>query len=182
MVVADTATLLYILQPDAPAPLGDDGQQIEKCRERVELLLKNLSEAGVRVVVPTPVLAELMVSVGPGKVQLLGEINTSAAFSVVPFDQIAAVECACLNDPTMTKKMGPKDTKAKVKFDRQILAIAKVAGVHTLYTDDKRLIARATANGLKTVRMQDLPLPPEPPQRELELMQPSPGTAARPSP
>lgn len=182
MVVADTATLLFILQPDAPAPLGDDGHQIEKCRERVELLLKNLSEAGVRVVVPTPVLAELMVSVGPGKVQLLGEINTSAAFSVVPFDQIAAIECACLNDPTMAKKLGPKDTKAKVKFDRQILAIAKVAGVHTLYTDDKRLIARAAANGLKAVRMQDLPLPPEPPQRELELVQPSQATAAPPSP
>ncbi|WEN15726.1 hypothetical protein PY254_03360 [Rhodanobacter sp. AS-Z3] len=179
MVVADTATLLFILQPDASAPLGNDGDPIPKCRERVELLLKNLSEAGVRVVVPTPVLAELMVSVGPGKVQLLGEINQSAAFSIVAFDQIAAVECACLNDPTLGKKLGPKDTKAKVKFDRQILAIAKVAGAHTLYTDDKRLIARATANGLKTVRMQDLPLPPEPPQGELELTQTKPDATAK---
>jgi predicted nucleic acid-binding protein len=178
MVVVDTATLLFILQPDASAPLGDDGQPIPKCRERVELLLRNLSEAGVRVVVPTPVLAELLVSVGPGKVQLLGEINQSAAFSVVAFDQIAAVECACLNDPTLGKRLGPKDTKAKVKFDRQILAIAKVAGAHTLYTDDKTLIARATANGLKTVRMQDLSLPPEPPQGELELVQAKPDTSA----
>ncbi|MDC8015843.1 PIN domain-containing protein [Tahibacter soli] len=169
MVVADTATLLFVLQPDASAPLGDDGEPIPKCRERVELLLNNLSDAGVRVVVPTPVLAELMVSVGPGKLQLLGEISHSAAFSVVSFDQIAAVECACLKDPTMSRKLGPKDTKAKVKFDRQILAIAKVAGAHTLYTDDKKLIARATANGLKTVRMQDLPLPPEPPQGQLEF-------------
>lgn len=169
MVVVDTATLLFILQPDARAPLGPDGITLPKCRERVELLLKNLSEAGVRVVVPTPVLAEIMVSVGPGKAQLLGEINQTAAFSVVAFDQIAAIECACLNDPTLGKKLGAKDTKAKVKFDRQILAIAKVAGAHTLYTDDKRLIATATANGLKTVRMQDLPLPPEPPQGELEL-------------
>ena len=178
MVVADTATLLFILQPDASAPLGDDGQPIPKCRERVELLLNNLSDAGVRVVVPTPVLAELMVSAGPGKVQVLGEISHSSAFSVVSFDQIAAVECACLNDPTMGKKLGPKDTKAKVKFDRQILAIAKVAGAHTLYTDDKKLIARATANGLKAVRMQDLPLPPEPPQGELELVHPMPNVAA----
>lgn len=67
--------------------------------------------------------------------------------------------------------MGKRDTKAKVKFDRKILAIAKVAGAHTLYTDDKTLIARATANGLKSVRMQDLPMPPEPPQGELELVQ-----------
>lgn len=178
MVVADTATLLFILQPDANAPLGDDGNPIPKCRERVELLLQNLSDAGVRVVVPTPVLAELMVSVGPGKAQLLGAINQSAAFSVVAFDQVAAIECACLNDPTMGKKLAAKDTKAKVKFDRQILSIAKVAGAHTLYTDDKTLIARATANGLKTVRMQDLPVPPEPPQGELELAPPMPDTAA----
>lgn len=177
MVVIDTATLLFILQPDARAPLGDDGEPIPKCRERVELLLRNLSEAGVRVVVPTPVLAELMVSVGPGKVQLLGEINQSAAFHVVAFDQIAAVECACLNDPALQKKLGPRDTKAKVKFDRQILAIAKVAGAHTLYTDDKRLIARAAANGLQAVRMQDLPLPAEPPQGELELVLSNPDAA-----
>ena len=65
-----------------------------------------------------------------------------------------------------------------MKFDRQILAIAKAVGVHTLYTDDKRLITRATANGLKTVRMQDLPLPPEPPQGELELIQTDPHAAA----
>ncbi|WP_267112379.1 PIN domain-containing protein [Xanthomonas sacchari] len=173
MVVVDTATLLFILQPDANAPLGDSGKPIPKCRERVELLLNNLSEAGIRVVVPTPVLAELMVSVGPGKLKLLGEITHSAAFSVASFDQIAAVECSCLKDPTMNKKLGPKETKAKVKFDRQILAIAKVAGAHTLYTDDKTLIARATANGLRTVRMQDLPLPPEPPQGELALPPPS---------
>ncbi len=179
MVVADTATLLFILQPDAKAPLGDDGEPVTKCRERAELLLKNLSEASVRVVVPTPVLAELLVSVGPGKTQLLGEISHSAAFSVVAFDQIAAVECACLIDPTMMRKLTPNDTKAKVKFDRQILAIAKVAGAHTLYTDDKSLIARATANGLKTVRMQDLPLPPEPPQRELELTQRSSSVVAQ---
>lgn len=57
MVVADTATLLFILQPDARAPLGDDGQPIPKCRERIELLLNNLSVAGVRVVISTPVLA-----------------------------------------------------------------------------------------------------------------------------
>jgi len=182
MVVVDTATLLFILQPDARAPLGDDGEPISKCRERVELLLMNLSEAGVRVVVPTPVLAELMVSVGPGKVQLLGEINQSAAFHVAAFDQIAAVECACLIDPALQKKLAPKETKAKVKFDRQILAIAKVAGAHTLYTDDKRLIARAAANGLKTIRMQDLPLPPEPPQGELELGEPNTDAAAMASP
>jgi len=174
MVVVDTATLLFILQPDARAPLGDDGQPVPKCRERVELLLKNLSDAGIRVVVPTPVLAELMVSVGSGKIQLLGEITQSAAFSVVAFDQIAAIECACLKDPELEKKKGPKETKAKVKFDRQILAVAKVAGAQTLYTDDKRLIACATTNGLRTVRMQDLPLPPEPPQGELDLPQPDP--------
>jgi predicted nucleic acid-binding protein len=178
MVVVDTATLLFILQPDTRGPLGDDGQPIPKCRERVELLLKNLSDAGIRVVVPTPVLAELMVSVGSGKIQLLGEINQSAAFSVVAFDQIAAIECACLNDPALQKKQGPKETKAKVKFDRQILAIAKVTGAHTLYTDDKQLIGRATANGLKTVRMQDLPVPPEPPQGELDLPQPGPDAPA----
>lgn len=182
MVVLDTATLLFVLQPDARAPLGDDGEPVSKCRERVDALLKNLSDAAVRVVVPTPVLAELMVSVGPGKVQLLGQINQSTAFSVVAFDQIAAVECACLNDPALAKKLGPKDSKAKVKFDRQILAIAKVAGAHTLYTDDKRLIACATANGLKTVRMQDLPLPPEPPQGELELIQAKPDADSGPSP
>ena len=55
-------------------------------------------------------------------------------------------------------------TKAKVKFDRQIVAIALANGAHTVYTGDEKLAARAVAAKLKAVLTWNLPLPPEPPQ------------------
>ena len=60
-------------------------------------------------------------------------------------------------------------SKSKIKFDRQIVAIAKAEGAHTVYSDDKDVHSYASRAGLKAYRTVDLDLPPEDPQRHLEL-------------
>jgi hypothetical protein len=50
---------------------------------------------------------------------------------------------------------------AKIKFDRQIVAIAKVTGATVIYSDDKNLRNFATANNIATVKLAELPLPAE---------------------
>lgn len=55
MVAMDATTLLLLLFPSAPPPLDPATKlPVEKCKERVELLLENLSKAGIKVVIPTP--------------------------------------------------------------------------------------------------------------------------------
>lgn len=66
----------------------------------------------------------------------------------------------------------PEATRAKIKFDRQILAIAIVEGATAVYSDDADVRGYATEAGLDAYALADLPLPPEDPQSALPLEQP----------
>jgi len=65
------------------------------------------------------------------------------------------------------KRGGTEGTWAKVKFDRQIIAIAKVHRVSAIYSDDKDVKAWAEQHGIRVVRLEDIELPPELAQRSL---------------
>jgi hypothetical protein len=68
---------------------------------------------------------------------------------------------------TGDKKGGSNEPWAKVKFDRQIVAIARVLQATTIYTDDENLAATANTVGISTLGLADLPLPPETAQGQL---------------
>jgi hypothetical protein len=170
MVVMDSAILLLLFHPTAKPPLdATTGKPVEKCQERIEYLLENLSKAALKVMIPTPVLSEILVKAGADKSRILDEITNSHAFKIQPFDEIAAIEVAMLTDADLQsgKTLTDVETKAKVKFDRQIVGIAKVAGVKTIYTDDGGLAKRAAANGMTAVSIAELPMRPLPPQTEI---------------
>ena len=59
------------------------------------------------------------------------------------------------------KREGLSSSWNKIKFDRQIVAIAKVAKVSTIYSDDKNLGKIAEAQGIDVITFRELPLPPE---------------------
>lgn len=178
MVVMDSTTLLLLLYPSVKAPLDPStNAPVTKCKERIELLLQNLSQAGIQIMVPTPVLSEVLVAAGADKARILNEISNAYAFKVQPFDALAAVEVAMLTDADLqsNKQLNADQTKAKVKFDRQIIAMAKVSGVQTIYSDDGPLGRKALANGIAVTKTADLPVPPEDPQATLDLKEPTDG-------
>lgn len=175
MVVMDSTTLLLLFFPSANPPLDETHKPVTRCKERIEYLLQSLTKAGIKVMVPTPVLSELLVQAGPDKAKLVAEMNGAYAFRIEPFDTRAAIEVAHLTDADLQsgKPLNQDQTKAKVKYDRQIVAIAKVNGVATIYSDDRGVAKRAEANGMTCIRTADLPLPPEDPQQKLELESPT---------
>jgi hypothetical protein len=63
----------------------------------------------------------------------------------------------------------PEAEWAKVKFDRQIVAIARVVGAKAIYTNDGQLAKHAKAAGLDAIGSDELPEPPVVPQFELRL-------------
>ena len=80
MVILDSTTLMLFFQPSAAPPIDPETKKpIQKCYERIDLLIKSLSKAGTRVMIPTPVLAEILVAVGKDKAKILNEINGSSA-------------------------------------------------------------------------------------------------------
>lgn len=170
MVLFDTSILLLLLEPNTNAPLDPGtGLPLAKAKARIDYAIVNLTKAKERVLIPTPVLAELFVGAGAGGISKLVEaVSSYAAFKIAPFDQLAAVELGLLQDGHPTgKPLTSVETKAKVKFDRQIVAIAKANAVGTIYSDDDGLCKTATNNKIKVVRSYDLPLPPQAGQQDM---------------
>ena len=67
------------------------------------------------------------------------------------------------------KQGGAQGTWAKVKYDRQIVATAKVEAADTIYSDDNDVQKLAAQAGLAVIGVAELPLPPEMAQGRLDF-------------
>ena len=65
------------------------------------------------------------------------------------------------------KRGGSNATWAKVKFDRQIIAIAKVNGATTIYSDDDDIEVLGKRAKIDVIGLAQLPLPPQKAQLDL---------------
>ncbi len=61
----------------------------------------------------------------------------------------------------------------KIKVDRLIIAVMKVAGVENVYTDDRGLAKRARLCGMIPVSTAELPIPTEDRQINMEFHVPT---------
>ena len=168
----DSTTLTVLLNQSALIP--DDpatGKPPDLARERLLGLVQRLQKERQPIIVPTPVVAGTLSAIGPISSDYLQIVNKSRVFSIRPFDEVAAIELAFLNRDIFAKldrksRLAPYQ---KVKIDRQILAICKVAGCETIYTDDKGLITRVEMCGITANRICDLPIPEAARQDNLAL-------------
>jgi predicted nucleic acid-binding protein len=173
MVVFDASVLLLLLDPDASAPNDPSTDQpVEHAQARLEYLIVTLERRRTKVVIPTPVLSEVLVRAGDAAPAYLEELNRSARFRIVPFDVRAAVELAALTREALDagdKREGSTAPWQKIKLDRQIIAIARTEDAAIIYSDDEELQRFAKRAGIEVIGLADLPLPPGDPQGSLVL-------------
>jgi len=170
MVVFDSTFLTYLFVPSAPS-------SVERARERVENLIHEIHSEGGRIIIPSPALSELLIAVGHSRTLILNDLTKSAKFMIAPFDIPAAVEAALMTEAELKKgnKKGPSQSSwNKIKYDRQIIAIAKVRQAKKVYSNDGEVCALAQANGMKAFSVADLKLPYER-YSGPELFDPNPG-------
>lgn len=176
MVVFDTSVLLLALDPSTKPPLDPETDgPLHRAGERIEHLIDTLSTDKQTIIIPTPVLSEVLVYAGAAGPKWLRYFNTTSVFRVVPFDQKAALEAA-LSIRSSLERGGlrvdasdPTVTRGKVKFDRQIVAIAKAEGADMIYSDDADIIKYAKDTNIRTSQTASLDLPPEDPQHKLNF-------------
>jgi predicted nucleic acid-binding protein len=162
MVVFDTTFLSQLLYEKSRPPLDPSSKQpIERAKERIEYLIETLEAAKQKIVIPTPVLTELLAIISKPQ-ELLEKINSSRWFFVYPFDQKAAIECSELIRAAVkpAEKKSSSSTWAEAKYDYQIIAIAIAASADTIYTDDEDIHRCLAGKHIKAIRISELPLPP----------------------
>ncbi len=159
-VAFDTATLLLALSPNPGTVLDRNKKVIPDAKQRVEYLIEELSVSRTQVIIPTPVFSEILVRAENAASKYFEIIRTSKAFRLEPFDARAAIEAAMMMRSAVQsgrgKRGGSTDPWPKVKYDRQIVAIAKVCGVQRIYSQDEGVIAIAHAAGIPHVEVAGL--------------------------
>ncbi len=176
MVVFDASMLLLVLDPNAKSPNDPaTSAPVEKAAERIEYLIETLTADREQIIIPTPVLSEVLVLAGSAMLSYIEFLEKQVAFRIAPFDQKAAVEAAIALSDAIKRgghrvdAANPDATKTKIKFDRQIVAIAKAEGAHSVYSDDEDVHRYAKLANLQAYRTDELDLPPDDPQQALDL-------------
>lgn len=172
-VVFDTNLAIMLVRPDAMAAKDTNGVMVSHAKERVDGLLAQLAADKTKIVIPTPVLAEMLVrSDEDERAALIARFARSASFRVAAFDERAAMELADIEKKAIDggdKRGGVQGPWTKIRFDRQIVAIARVAGADTIYTDDGNLAKHAFNRGIKAIGIGSLDIPASLAQASLDL-------------
>ena len=169
MIVAfDASILIYVIDERARPPIDPaTGKPVDHCRERVTYLLESLQQQNAKIIIPTPTLAEVLVRAAKGGPEFLRILSSSKHFRIVPFDERAAVEFAARQAQRIeASERAPAPTRAKAKFDDQIMAIAAVEGATIIYSDDDD-IAKLGEGRFGVIKIAAIPLPPETAQGNL---------------
>ena len=163
MIVAfDASILIYVIDDQAKPPVDPaTGKAVDRCHERVAHLLANLQEQNAKIIIPTPALAEVLVRAAKGGPAFLQILGSSRHFRIAGFDERAAVEFAARQAERIAGGgRTPAATRAKAKFDDQIVAIAAVEGAARIYSDDGD-IAKLAEGRFEVINIAAIPLPSE---------------------
>jgi predicted nucleic acid-binding protein len=157
VVVFDTSFLVPLLDPRVKG--------IGEVDAKLTHLIETLDKQKDVVIVPTPALSETLIGAGDAAPQYLEILSKTPRFRIASFGPRAAVEAAARHREALRagdKKEGA-ESWAKVKFDRQIVAIAKVEGAERIYSNDADIHRFGRAEGIEVIRLRDLADPPAKP-------------------
>ena len=161
MIIFDSSYLVVLLHPN-PAPAKDrENKPVSQFKERVAYLTQMMDVSNDTIGVPTPAMAEVLVRSGASRAKYVSTLSDTWKFQILPFDSRAAIEAADLIAAIKSQKE-KWETWAKVKFDIQIVSIAKAEAATVIYSDDKDVENYAKRFKIRVIRICDLPLPPPP--------------------
>jgi hypothetical protein len=167
MLAIDQSFLELIVYPEGKPPRDPaTGLPIERLPDRIDELTQAWQDDGETVIIPTPALSQFLILAHHQASDYLAKLIASSYFKIEDFDTRAAIELAAIHIGAMQsgkrRKRGDSNaTWAKVNFDRQIVAVAKVNRATVIYTDDEEMIKFAKRMGMETVSSWELPAPRE---------------------
>lgn len=166
MICLFDAGFLHILFDEkARVPRDAKGKPVvDRAQDRIDFLVQTITERrDNKIILPTPALAEFMLLAEDRWTEYLTIIRRRSIFEIAGFDDPEAVELVehwrKFGDRKKLKP-GTAETWAKLKYDRQIAAIAVTRRVERIYSTDDDLKKYAEDLNIKYFGLSDLPLPP----------------------
>jgi len=177
----DASALILLFDAKAKAPLDPaTGQPVTHSQDRLRYLLNQHAKTkGSRIIIPAPALGEFFVrTVAELTAEYLGALQRLRGCKIAPFAERAAIEFADMQRTLLSEKRRPAkaevESRAKAKFDQQIVAIARAELATVIYTEDKGLANYAKRFRIESISVSSLPLSPESRQGSLPLDPPEP--------
>ncbi len=166
MIAFDSTALSALFIPGAKLCRPGTNVPIAHGKERLAAFVERAAKQRDTILIPAPVLSELLVCLPPAKIpEFLVQLNSSVWFRVEAFDSAAAVELGMRTAAAIAtgdKREGAANVPwTKVKFDRQIVAIAITNQASEIISDDPHVHAIGERWGIKVTSVADLPMPPE---------------------
>ena len=165
MIVVDANFLVLMFDPTAMP-------HVPRGTERGEHFIRELSEKGEQVMIPVPVLAEVVAGRIERTQEIISELRRQRAFVVQPFDDVIAIETGYLIRSAfdrMPVSQKPSGWRVAMKYDAQIAATAIVRRARAIVSGDGGFSVYLDGSGIELIELKDLPLPPENPQGSLSL-------------
>jgi len=166
LIIFDASYLVALLYPNCPPAKDRADRPVSQFKERIEYLVSEMDIRNDLVGIPTPAMAEVLVRSGNARSRYVKALSDTWKFQLLSFDSRAAIEASELIAEIKSRK-DKWETWAKVKFDIQIVSIAKAEGCNVIFSDDKDIENFAARLKIKVVRICDLPLPPPTPQEQV---------------
>lgn len=143
----------------------------DECSEifrKLDMLIQDLVDKRKIIGIPAPAWAEFLAGAKLAMPEIINKFGGKRAIQILPFGDAEAIEAAEIERRFKRRVKGENQgSRTIVKYDRQILAIARTQNAEILYTDDDKMAKEANRLSIKVCKTDDLPLPPEPPQQEL---------------
>lgn len=161
MIIFDTSYMVVLLHPNPPPAKDRNDKPVTYFRERVQNLIRTMDISASVIGVPTPVVTEMLVKIVPKyRDEYIKTLSDRYRFEIKPFGIKAAIEAAELISQLKAEhKSQPIENWSKVKFDIQIVSIAKAENATVIYADDKDIENYAKRLRITVVRICDLPVP-----------------------
>jgi len=171
--LVDNNVLIQMLAPNSTGLTHPDTKNaLERVDERAQAFVAEAERQNALILIPAPVLSEFLIGVEVSRYQdYLDVLNGSACFEIVDFDTAAAIECAQLPDRKELAQISPEQVASKLKYDRQIVAIALAAMADEVWSHDESLRKIASARGLTVRSLADI----EPPAVQEQMFPPDEG-------
>ncbi|HPG68835.1 MAG TPA: hypothetical protein PLO37_18460 [Candidatus Hydrogenedentes bacterium] len=156
--------MLFLLREDLP-PIHhpDTGEEIQDARRKIQHLVVQLQKSRTKILIPTPVLAEILAMFGGKADEIVRELSQNYHLEFAPFDTMSAIEAGMAFYSARQqgdKKGGSQRSWQRVKFDRQIVSIAKAHRATAVYSNDKEVLKWTEELGMKGIAAWDLDSPP----------------------